>query len=136
MPTRRRPLTTRMRDAWHLTAAAVDAGAIESARAYARQAMQLSGWDRYLPGVCHWDNMVLHCRLVPRGWAYHEQIGDKQVLVIHPDAAPLLADWAHLATSMRIARELGSGLVRLDQVLNGTLLHALTPPEDASELAA
>lgn len=129
--------TKAMCDGWLLTAAAIDAEVLEVARAEADEVFRVYGWVRYRQGMGFKDDQVYHSRLMRRGWAYYAREGRyERRLLTHPDAAALPGDWGQLSTVMRIAEDLGPGLVRLDEVLAGALLHALTPPDDASEFTA
>lgn len=134
--TARRPRpTVAQRDLWSLVASAVAAGTIETARQLADDAMS-RGWERYALGMEYGNDGVYLSPMVPRGWTYYARDGYDRSLLVHPDAAPLLADWAHLGTAMKVAAKLGSGLVRLDEVLGAVLIQAMTAPDDTAGLTA
>lgn len=132
-------LTAAMSQAWGDVAAAVECGRVDAARALADDAFTASGrdrecWTRYprlfsLVGVD-----VRTCEGLPRGWAYHFDTGVwHQLLLIHPDACAFVTP-VGFGPLMQAARQAGSGLVEMDQLLSAVLLHEIQAPEDASGL--
>lgn len=134
MPVPSRSLTTRMRDAWRLTLDAVAMELEGTARILADEAVRLTGWDRYRHvGGVDGDEIFIS-PLLPRDRAYFARVDGGRHLLVNPGAAPMLSDYLSWDRLMRLAEEDGGGLVRLDAILADLVVHALTPPDDASEL--
>lgn len=130
-----RRLTQPVTHAWRMAAQAAQAGALESARAYADRAIELSGWDRYDEVQGHATITIRCCDELARGWMYHARRGRwEHLLLLHPDNLEFVTELGPLGTMMRGLYEGPGGLLRLDEVLSPAMLGAFDVPDDASGL--
>ncbi len=121
-----------MRDAWLLTACAIEAGHEGEARALADQAVQLCGWERYDLVVQVTSYYAFECKHLPAGWCYAAVVGRHLHLLVHPDAAEFVMRGS---PRLREAIARRPGLQRLDELLIVDLDEAdLLIPDDLSEL--
>ncbi len=123
-------LTVAMRDLWLLAGAAVEAGRLEQAQEWARQALELSGWDRYRR-ITPWMGFVwAQCPGLPRSWAYYAVDGSRRLVLVHPDAARFVLHTTSATPMVYAVHAAGPGWIRLGDVLVAALRSAMDAPDE------
>lgn len=123
-----------MLGAWRLAQAAIEMGLEDTAHALTDDAVRATGWDRLEHvGGCDGDEIFIS-PLLPRDRAYYARVDSSRHLLVNDAVAPMLRDYLSWDQLMRSAEDRGGGLVHLDEVLADLVVHAITAPDDASDL--